>query len=92
MSNCIDIRVWNLSPESANRLGGATSASLDITNPESIRLTKSVEALSNTNKLQTAGVLAFSIPSTATNDAIFIQHLTPLTVDNRREYYDVGFC
>lgn len=90
MSNCIDIRIWNLAPEAVNRLAGATSASLDITDRESIRLTKSVEALSNTNKLQTAGVLPFSVPSTATNDAVFIEHLTPLTVDNRRKFYDVA--
>jgi hypothetical protein len=90
MNNCIDIRVWNLSPESVNRLGGATSASLDINDLETIRLTKSVESLSSTNKLQTAGVLPFSVPSTPKNDAIFIAYFTPLTVDNRKEYYDVA--
>ncbi len=87
-NNCIEIEFYNLPLISRNRLG-ADSALLDITNNEAIRLTKNVEALTNANKLKTDGAQPFSAPSNPTNDAIFIEYLTPNVVDNRRQYYEV---
>lgn len=90
MSNCTEIRVFGLSAAAQNRLGGATSAVLDLSAATSLRLSKSAEGLTDVNKIVTEGVLGFSAPSTPTNDAVFIESLTPLTLDNRRTYYTVS--
>lgn len=87
-NNCIEIEFYNLPATARNRLG-ANSVLLDITNNEAIRLTKNVEALTNANKLKTDGAQPFSAPSNPTNDAIFVEYLTPNVVDNRRQYYEV---
>jgi hypothetical protein len=87
-NNCIEIEFYNLPATTRNRLG-VTSVLLDITNNEAIRLTKNVEALTNANKLKTDGAQPFSAPSNPTNDAIFVEFLTPNVVDNRRQYYEV---
>ncbi len=88
INNCIEIEFYNLPLTARNRLG-VNSVLLDITNNEAIRLTKNVEALTNANKLQTDGAQPFSAPSNPTNDAIFVEYLTPNVIDNRREYYEV---
>lgn len=87
-NNCIEIEFYDLPVSAKNRLG-ADSALLDITDNEAIRLTKNVEALTNANKLQTDGAQPFSAPSNPTNDAIFVEYITPNVVDNRREFYNV---
>jgi len=90
MANCTEIRVFELSTESRARLGGATEAKLDIPTAYSMRLTKDVEKLSILNKIATEGVLGFSLPSTPTNDAVFLDYASPVTLDNRVKFYRVA--
>lgn len=87
---CTEIRVYQLSPEASNRLGGATEAVLDMPSNFSIRLSKDVERLSILNKISTEGVLGFSLPFSETNDAVFIDFATPLTLDNTVKFYTVS--
>ena len=87
---CTEIRVYDLSAEASNRLGGATEVLLDVPNSVGIRLSKSVEQLSVLNKISTEGVLGFSLPFSQVNDAVFIDFKTPLTVDNRVKFYTVS--
>lgn len=87
--NNTEIKVVNLSDEFALRFGGNTWAVLDIPTEFSLRLSKSVEQLSVLNKISTEGVLGFTVPFSPTNDAIFSEYSTPLTLDNRKVYYNV---
>lgn len=86
---CTEIRVYGLSPEAVNRLEGATEAVLDIPPEFSLRLSKDVQRLSIVNQLTTEGALGFSVPFTPTNDAVFIDFASPLTLDNRVRFYSV---
>lgn len=87
--SCTKIVVYGLSVEASNRLGGATSATLDVPADFSLRLSKDVEKMSNINKISTEGVLGFSLPYTETNNAVFIEYAGPLTLDNTVIYYTV---
>ncbi len=90
MANCTQITVFELTPEGRARLGGATQAVLDISAENAVRLTKDVERLSVLNKIATEGVLGFSIDSTPTNDAVFLDYASPVTLDNRVKFYRVS--
>ena len=90
MAECTKITVYGLSPEASNRLDGAIEAVLDIPTDFALRLSKDVERLSLLNKISTEGVLGFSLPYTPTNDAVFVDFATPLTVDNTIVFYTVS--
>lgn len=89
-SQCVEIRVFGLSPQASNRLGGVTDAVLDLSADFSLRLSKDVEKLSRANKLATEGALGFEVEFTKTNDAIFSEFTTPVTLDNEVLFYSVG--
>lgn len=88
--SCTDITVYELSPEASNRLSGATEAVLDTPVDFSIRLSKDVERLSQLSKISTEGALGFSLPFTDTNNAVFVDFSSPLTLDNRAKFYRVS--
>ena len=88
--NCTEIRVYQLSLEAQNRLGGNTEAVLDLPSNFSIRLTKNVERLSVVNTISTEGALGFTLPFSKVNDAVFADWQTPLTLDNQANYYRVS--
>lgn len=88
MNTCAQITILNISEAAKNRLGSVAEAALDLPLGFSIRLTKDVVTLTDANKLNTEGAVALSVPKTPTNDALFIEYLTPSTLDNRKIEYD----
>lgn len=90
MTQCVEIKVLGLSLQARNRLGGVTEAVLDLSSDFSLRLTKDVEKLSQANTLATEGALGFSAEFTKTNDAIFSEFTTPVTLDNETMFYRVA--
>lgn len=88
MVNGTVIRITNLPDELGNLLGGGvTSAVLDIDEEFSIRLSKTVEQLSILNKISTEAALGFSVPFSPTNDRIFAEYMTPLTLDVKTVFF-----
>lgn len=81
MSQGTVITITNLSDEIGALLGGVTSVVLDVPTDFSIRLSKSVEQLSILNKISTEAALGFSVPFTPTNDRVFSEYATPLTLN-----------
>lgn len=90
MTQCVEIKVFGLRPEASARLGGATEAVLDLSAGFSLRLSKDVEKLSRANKLATEGALGFEVEFTKTNDAIFSEFASPVTLDSETVFYRVG--
>jgi hypothetical protein len=88
MNVITEIRVTNLSAEIATRFGGKTSVALDLPIDFALRLSKDVLSLSILGKIKVEGILGFGLPYTPTNDAVFAEYETPLTVDNRTIFYD----
>jgi len=89
-SQCVEIKVFGLSREAQNRLGGVTEAVLDLSADFSLRLSKDVEKLSRTNKISTEGALGFEAEFTKINDAIFCEFASPVTLDSETQSYRVG--
>mgnify|MGYP003440013376 FL=1 len=90
MTQCVEIKVFGLSREASARLGGATEAVLDLSADFSLRLSKDVERLSSANKISTEGALGFDAEFTKTNNAIFSEFSSPLTLDSTTVFYRVG--
>lgn len=84
MGNSIKIICRGLSPETVQRLDGATEAVLDLTPGFSFRFSKDVEKLSILQKISTEGVLGFDLPFSFTNDAVFVDFESPLALDQNR--------
>lgn len=88
---CVEIIVRNLSHEAASRLGlpvGVTSARVDVPGGNFFRLSKDVGQLSEINEIFTEAALAFTLDQTERNKAIFIEYLTPNTLDRGRDKYE----
>ena len=83
------ISIINLPPVVAQLFNGQTAVDLDLPIEFSIRLTKSVEQLSILNKISTEGALGFSVPFTPTNDRLFTEYMTPLTLGTPTLFYNV---
>lgn len=87
--NNTTITLTNLPPVIAQLFGDATAVDLDLPGDFSIRLTKNVEQLSILNKISTEAALGFSVPFTPTNDRLFTEYATPLTLGTPSLYYSV---
>lgn len=88
MTNGTVITITNLPDELGTLLGGGvTSVVLDIDDEFSIRLSKTVEQLSILNKISTEAALGFSVPFSPTNDRVFAEYLTPLTLDVKTVFF-----
>jgi len=64
-----------------------SSAFLDVDQP--VRLSKSMEALSDINKINAEWALRFTLPATERNNAIFEQYHSPRVFDRRDTEYSV---
>lgn len=82
------ITITNLPHELSMLLGGVTSVVVDIDEEFSIRLTKTVEQLSVLNKISTEAALGFAVPFSATNDRIFAEYMTPMTLDVKTIFFN----
>ena len=87
--NNTTITLTNLPTVVSQLFDGATSVDLDLPGDFSIRLTKNVEQLSILNKISTEAALGFSVPFTPTNDRLFTEYATPLTLGTPSIYYTV---
>jgi len=87
MTNGTVITITNLPNELSDLLGGVTSVVLDIDTDFSIRLTKTVEQLSILNKISTEAALGFSVPFSPTNDRVFAEYATPMTLDVKTVFF-----
>lgn len=87
--NNTTITLTNLPPVIAQLFNGATAVDLDLPGDFSIRLTKNVEQLSILNKISTEAALGFSVPFTPTNDRLFTEYATPLTLGTPSIYFSV---
>lgn len=83
------ITITNLPPDVAALFENQTAVVLDLPLEFSIRLSKSVEQLSVLNKISTEAALGFSVPFTPTNDRIFSQYATPLTLNIESVFFNV---
>lgn len=81
------ITITNLPAEVSALLGGVTSVVLDIDDEFSIRLTKTVEQLSILNKISTEAALGFAVPFSPTNDRVFAEYVTPMTLDLKNVFF-----
>ena len=88
MNNCTEITVLNLSDEASARIGGATTATLDV-DTQTLRFSKDVEGLTDAGKIKTEGVLGLTLPRSKVNDAVFLPYSSPFTLDNTTEFFDV---
>lgn len=79
----------NLKPEAVARLG-VTRVQLDLADTFRVPLTKEVERLQDGGQIKRDGSLRFSLPQSLTNDAVFIDYATPLTVDRSADFIDVS--
>lgn len=83
------ITLTNLPPVIAQLFDGQTAVDLDLPGDFSIRLTKNVEQLSILNKISTEAALGFAVPFTPTNDKLFTEYATPLTLGTPSTFYVV---
>ncbi|MGL6008487.1 MAG: hypothetical protein ACRC1D_03445 [Culicoidibacterales bacterium] len=83
------ITLINLPPVISQLFGVKTAVDLDLPIAFSIRLTKNVEQLSILNKISTEGALGFSVPFGPTNDRLFTEYKTPITLGGATEFYSV---
>lgn len=95
MTQCVEIKVFGLSKTTSARLGGTleapvTEAVLDLSAEFSLRLSKDAEKLSRANTIATEGALPFEVEFTKTNNAIFSEFSTPVTLDSNTTFYRVG--
>jgi hypothetical protein len=79
----------NLRPEAIARLG-TSSVQLDLAGDFRVPLTREVERLTDGAQMKRDGALRFSLPQSATNDAVLVEYATPLTVDRSDDYIDVS--
>jgi hypothetical protein len=83
------ITLINLPADVSRLFGGKTAVNLDLPENFSVRLTKNVEELSVLNKISTEAALGFSVPFTPTNDRLFAEYATPITVGKPKPFFEV---
>ena len=78
-----------LRPEAIARLG-VSQVQLDLAEDLRLPMTREVERLTEGGKIMRDGALRISLPQSSTNDAVFVDYSTPLTVDKEEDYISVS--
>lgn len=87
--SCLKIFARNLSAETQARVGGM-SVELDVPIGFSLAKTKNVEQLRATKDIELEGVVRFDLDFTPINDAVFIDYITPQTLDRRVDWIEIS--
>lgn len=87
--SCLKITARNLTGTTALAVGGPT-VDLDVPGGDGLRMTKVAEQLTTANMLKVEGVLRFDLDYTPTNNAVFIEYYTPMTVDRQHDWIEVS--